>query len=485
MSAAEDLPQNEQSPRRNRDRSGGLLSYQIVCDLAMVVDGFAILAAGCVAHLSYFYLFEPKGSWQLTLTASVVGALVTMFAFRQRGLYLPRRLVRWWDTFGMVVVTWAVIFLIVVTLGFLAKVAEAYSRGWAISWFLSGLGALFFARIVVYSTLRYSALAALLVRRVAVIGSGEQARQLIDRLADSDEQIEIVGVYGNPFASPDEIQVIPTQGTMDDLLADIQNKQVYDVILALNHHDEADIWATTEMLAELPVSVRLAPDVFDLKSGYLKSERVGSVLAPTLLSPPFLGWNRIIKGLEDRLLATALLIFFAPFFLFIAIAIKLESKGPVFFIQRRHGFNHEVIDVFKFRSMETLDNGEQIVQATRNDQRITRVGKFLRRSSLDELPQLLNVLMGQMSLVGPRPHAIAHNEIYAEMIRSYSKRHIVKPGITGWAQINGYRGETRETSMMEKRIEHDLYYIENWSLWFDLKIILLTPFRGLIHPNAY
>jgi len=171
--------------------------------------------------------------------------------------------------------------------------------------------------------------------------------------------------------------------------------------------------------------------------------------------------------------------------LFIALMIKLESKGPIFFVQRRHGFNHEIIPVIKFRTMHVQEDGSDVRQASKADDRITKVGRFLRRTSLDELPQFINVVRGEMSVVGPRPHAIAHNQHYASIINSYSRRHKVKPGITGWAQINGFRGETPDPKLMEKRIDHDLFYIDNWSLWLDIKIILLTPIRGFIHPNAY
>jgi len=483
MSAAEDLSGGNHTPQQNKGQSKGPISYKIVADLVMLIDGLAIFLAGLLSHYFYFSLFAD-GRLQLTITASFIGALLTITIFQRRGLYLASSIDRWWEAVGNIIANWAIAFLTIVTIGFLVKISGTYSRGWVISWFVSGLASLFVARIIVSSALKHPSIAPALIRRVAVVGSGEQARQVVDHLHNS-EQVEIVGIYANPLAPANAPEVLSTQGQIQNLLEDIQTKHIYDVILALHHDEEPDIWAIAEMLAEHPVSVRLAPEIFDLKSSHLKAEKIGSVATTTLLSPPLVGWNRIIKGLEDRILASAFLLFFAPLFLFVAIAIKLESKGPVFFVQRRHGFNHEIIPVIKFRSMSTLEDGSSIVQATRNDSRITRVGSFLRRSSMDELPQLLNVLKGQMSIVGPRPHAVAHNEMYATMIRSYSKRHTVKPGITGWAQINGYRGETRDKAMMEKRVEYDLFYIENWSLWLDLKIILLTPFRGLIHANAY
>ena len=169
----------------------------------------------------------------------------------------------------------------------------------------------------------------------------------------------------------------------------------------------------------------------------------------------------------------------------VAVAIKLESPGPVFFRQRRHGYNHRLIDVYKFRTMSVAEDGDHVVQAQKNDARVTRVGKFLRRTSLDELPQLFNVLQGEMSLVGPRPHAVAHNQHYRDRLERYANRHCVKPGMTGWAQVNGFRGPTEDPEKMRKRVEMDLYYIENWSLSLDIKIIALTPLVGFVHRNAF
>jgi len=183
-------------------------------------------------------------------------------------------------------------------------------------------------------------------------------------------------------------------------------------------------------------------------------------------------------------LATIGLVVATPLMAIVAIAIKLESAGPVFFRQKRNGYNHKVITVLKFRTMTVMEDGPSLQQATRNDGRVTRVGKFLRRTSLDELPQIINVLRGKMSLVGPRPHAISHNQYYGAMLERYANRHCVKPGITGWAQIHGYRGPTEDPDKMRKRVELDLYYIDNWSIWLDLRILAATVFVGFINKNA-
>jgi putative colanic acid biosynthesis UDP-glucose lipid carrier transferase len=195
--------------------------------------------------------------------------------------------------------------------------------------------------------------------------------------------------------------------------------------------------------------------------------------------------SQVLKRIEDVLLSIIILVLISPILLVIAIAIKLTSKGPVIFKQKRYGLNGKEIKVYKFRSMTTQDNGTVVKQATKNDSRITPLGAFLRKTSLDELPQFINVLQGKMSIVGPRPHAVAHNEEYRKIVPKYMQRHLVKPGITGWAQINGWRGETDSLEKMEKRIEFDLHYINSWNLWLDIKIILLTVFKGFINKNAY
>jgi Undecaprenyl-phosphate glucose phosphotransferase len=205
-----------------------------------------------------------------------------------------------------------------------------------------------------------------------------------------------------------------------------------------------------------------------------------------LTASPMVGFARFLKGLEDRALALLILLLVSPLMVAIAIGIKLSSPGPVLFKQKRHGWDGKPITVWKFRTMQVHqeENGK-VTQATRNDSRVTKLGALLRRTSVDELPQFFNVLQGKMSIVGPRPHAIEHNEFYKDSINQYMLRHKVKPGITGWAQINGYRGEIDNLEKMEKRIEYDLFYIENWSIWFDLKIIAATLIKGFINKNAY
>ncbi|MBF0238873.1 MAG: exopolysaccharide biosynthesis polyprenyl glycosylphosphotransferase [SAR324 cluster bacterium] len=205
-----------------------------------------------------------------------------------------------------------------------------------------------------------------------------------------------------------------------------------------------------------------------------------------LSSTPIAGVNRIVKGFEDRIFAFLILLLISPLMLAVAIGVKLSSPGPVFFKQKRHGWNGKEVEIWKFRSMIVhKEEPGQITQATKNDNRITPFGAFIRRTSLDELPQFINVLQGTMSIVGPRPHAVEHNEAYKDIVDGYMLRHKVKPGITGWAQVNGWRGETDTIDKMKRRVEFDLHYIENWSLWFDIKIIFLTVLRIFFDKNAW
>jgi len=221
----------------------------------------------------------------------------------------------------------------------------------------------------------------------------------------------------------------------------------------------------------------------------LGTEQIGDVPMVRLLERPLDGWRWLLKGIEDRVLAALLLVLLAPVMLLIALAVRLGSEGPVFYRQIRHGFNQEPISVFKFRTMYTsmcdAPSAATFRQATKGDPRVTPLGRFLRRTSLDELPQLLNVVRGEMSLVGPRPHPVALDQQYIHRIDDYLCRHRVKPGITGWAQVNGYRGETTDDEAMRRRIEHDLHYIKHWSVFLDLRILWLTIFRGFVNPNAY
>jgi Undecaprenyl-phosphate glucose phosphotransferase len=278
----------------------------------------------------------------------------------------------------------------------------------------------------------------------------------------------------------------PKFGSVDDLVEFARRTRVDLVIFSLPITAEKRILQMLKKLWVLPVDIRLSAHTNKLRFRPRSYSYIGAVPVLDVFDRPITDWDVVVKGMFDRVVGSLLLLAALPVMAAVALAIKLDSRGPVLFRQKRYGFNNEVIDVFKFRSMY-IDRCEDrsVVQATKHDPRVTRIGRILRRTSLDELPQFINVLMGSMSIVGPRPHAVAHNEQYSRLIDEYLARHRVKPGITGWAQVNGLRGETETLEKMEQRVRYDLYYIENWSLLFDIRIILRTLFVGFTHPNAY
>ncbi|HBL7018668.1 MULTISPECIES: undecaprenyl-phosphate glucose phosphotransferase [Serratia] len=293
----------------------------------------------------------------------------------------------------------------------------------------------------------------------------------------------VTGIYNDtPVTVGEEI---PYAGDFEKLVEDAKCGKIDRVYISMAMSDELKIKEIVASLADTTCSVMLIPDVFTFNILQARTEEVNGVPVVPLFETPISGMNMVLKRLEDIILSASILVFISPVLVCISLAVKLTSPGPIIFRQQRYGIGGKPINVWKFRSMKVMENGGDVVQATKQDSRVTPVGRFLRRTSLDELPQFINVLRGEMSIVGPRPHAVSHNEQYRKLIDGYMLRHKVKPGITGWAQINGWRGETDELEKMQKRIEFDLEYIRNWSVWFDIKIVFLTIFKGFVHKSAY
>ncbi|HHL1874853.1 TPA: undecaprenyl-phosphate glucose phosphotransferase [Klebsiella pneumoniae] len=321
-------------------------------------------------------------------------------------------------------------------------------------------------------------------RRVAVVGSLPAGINLLKSFAEEPWMGFIVLGYYNsePLTSVSDINFC---GNFDKLIIDARDGKIDRIYIAMNMQEEAKIKKIVQQLTDTTCSVLLIPDIFTFNILQARTEEINGVPVVPLFDTPLSGINMIFKRLEDIIVSTVILLLISPVLLIISVAVKFSSPGPVFFRQLRYGMDGKPIRVWKFRSMRVMENDENVVQATKNDIRVTKVGKFLRSTSLDELPQFFNVWCGQMSVVGPRPHAVAHNEQYRALIQGYMLRHKVKPGITGLAQINGWRGETDTLEKMEKRIEYDLLYIRGWSIWLDLKIIFLTVFKGFINKSAY
>ncbi|MEZ9109835.1 undecaprenyl-phosphate glucose phosphotransferase [Vibrio cyclitrophicus] len=325
-------------------------------------------------------------------------------------------------------------------------------------------------------------------RQVAIVGAGRLGKELAERIHHSPWMgFNVIGHYdiqdyiGTAHAEP----IAAVIGDLDKLVLDAKNGVVDRVYIALPISKQSHIVRLVNELADTTCSVMYLPDVFTFELLHSRSDNLGGLPVISIYSSPMDGANRILKRFFDLVIGSLILALISIPMLAIAIAVKLTSKGSVLFKQNRYGIDGRAIKVWKFRSMTVMEDGDVVTQAKKGDNRLTPIGGFLRRTSLDELPQFINVIQGSMSIVGPRPHAVAHNEEYRKLINGYMLRHLVKPGITGWAQINGWRGETDTLYKMEMRIKYDLEYIQNWSVVFDTKILFLTVFKGFIDKNAY
>ncbi|HDS1115705.1 undecaprenyl-phosphate glucose phosphotransferase [Pluralibacter gergoviae] len=318
-------------------------------------------------------------------------------------------------------------------------------------------------------------------RHVAVAGSMPVGISLLQ----SFEEEPWLGFVVNGIYDDNNQPGIKYAGNFNDLILEAKAGRLDRIYIAMSMKDEAVLRNLVKELTNTTCSVMLIPDIFTFNILQSRTEEVNGVPVVPLFDTPLNGINMVFKRLEDVLISSAILLLISPILIVISCVVKLTSSGPILFRQVRYGMDGKPINVWKFRSMTVMENDNSITQVTKNDIRVTTVGRFLRKTSLDELPQFFNVLQGEMSIVGPRPHAVAHNEMYRTLIDGYMLRHKVKPGITGLAQIKGWRGETDTLDKMQKRIEYDLEYIREWSVWLDLKIIIMTVFKGFINKSAY
>ena len=358
-----------------------------------------------------------------------------------------------------------------------------------IAWFVAVLTVLCSYRVLFRTVMQSLRRHGYNTRSVAIVGTGDIGERLAHSIAAAPWMgLRLLGFYDDRPQQMDLTALgwrVPVVGGLARLVQDARAGRIDKVYITLAMSQEPSICELVKGLSDTTASVYLIPDVFMFDLLHARSESINGLTSISLVDSPMAGSSSLIKRLEDILVSSAILSMIALPMLLIAAAIKLTSVGPVLFRQTRYGLDGRPIMVWKFRSMSVQENGHEVQQASRNDPRVTRLGAFLRRTSLDELPQFFNVLRGDMSIVGPRPHAVAHNELYRTQVSCYMLRHKVKPGITGWAQVNGWRGETNTLDKMQKRIEFDLEYIEHWSIWLDLKIILLTLFKGFINKNAF
>ena len=370
--------------------------------------------------------------------------------------------------------------------------AEPVGPVLALLWLAMALTLLTVIRVAVALLVQKLSEAGSLTRRTVIVGGGKDAQELMQALAeDNSGHLQILGIFDDRQGErvAESSSTITRLGTFESLTAFCQDQGVDLLIVTVPVRAEDRLLQILQQLFSLQVDIRISALNSKLRLNASAYTRIGKVPMLAAMDKPLSDWDRAVKNLEDRILGLLLLVVVSPIMALTALAVRLDSKGPIFFKQKRFGFNNQLIEVYKFRSMYTeLSDATASRLVTKGDPRVTRAGRFIRRASLDELPQLFNVLLGEMSLVGPRPHAThakAETDLYQDVVQGYFARHRVKPGVTGWAQINGWRGETDTHDKIQRRVEHDLYYIDHWSVLFDLYIIAMTPVSLVAGKNAY
>ena len=452
-----------------------------------------ITVIGSAAYFAYVYpVYGQIFDWYYLATALAVAALAVL-AFQAADIYQVQAFRNPVSESARLIVAWSLVFLFAAAIAFFAKLGGLYSRLWLAGFYGIGLLSLLGFRLFLYGVVRRWTHEGRLDRRTVVVGGGEAGETLIgslDRQQESD--VRLVGMFDDrgDERAPAACGSLQKLGTVDDLVEFARRTRIDLVIFSLPISAENRILQMLKKLWVLPVDIRLSAHSNKLRFRPRSYSYIGDVPVLDVFDRPIADWDVVMKWLFDKVVGCLMLLAAAPMMAIVALAIKLDSRGPVLFRQKRYGFNNELIEVFKFRSMfvEATDVAAAKL-VTKDDPRVTRVGRFIRKTSLDELPQLLNVVFkGNLSLVGPRPHAVhakAADRLYDEAVDGYFARHRVKPGITGWAQVNGWRGETDNQEKIQRRVEHDLHYIENWSVLFDAYILAMTPVALLKTENAY
>jgi len=451
-----------------------------------IADITIIFICGALAHLMKFGDLDIDSKYFFFIT---ITALITVNVFSVLNIYQGWRGKSLLSELTHTTLSWGGVALLASTFTFITKTGPDFSREWAGWTFAISYLFLITYRIIARSVIHRLQRAGYNQKEVLIIGAGELAQ----RACSAMQQQAWAGF--TPIAFFDDnpkdkiYNGVEVKGAINDSISFIEQrrntKPIDQVWIALPLSAQKEIESLQVALQDTATKIYFIPDLFGFNLANYNVDELVGLPVMNMSAPPITGISAMLKRSEDIVVSIISLIVLSPLFLIIAILIKRDSQGPVFFKQRRYGKNGKEILVWKFRSMSTQDNGDNVKQAGRNDARITKIGAFLRKSSIDELPQLINVLLGSMSLVGPRPHAAAHNEFYRKKVQGYMVRHQMRPGITGWAQVNGSRGETAELEDMEIRIRYDLEYIRNWSIFLDIRIILMTFKTVIDTKNTY
>ncbi|WP_334412245.1 undecaprenyl-phosphate glucose phosphotransferase [Bradyrhizobium sp. AZCC 1721] len=497
--ASADHPQIERRRRLSpaalavtNQKVGRAYSPIVIAGVVRVID-FAMLSA--IGTALYFGYVVPLGGLSWEFLAAIFGMAATaVICFQAADIYqvqLFRGLLR---QMTRMISSWAFVFLLFIGASFIVKLGSEISRLWLAAFFVSGLAALVTERVFLRSLVRRWARQGRLDRRTIIVGADQNGEELVQALKTQDDSdIHVLGVFDdrNDDRAMDTCAGSPKLGKVDDIVEFARRTRIDLVLFALPISAETRILDMLKKLWVLPVDIRLSAHTNKLRFRPRSYSYLGKVPTLDVFEAPITDWDLVMKWLFDHVVGFVILVLGLPVMGLVALAVKLDSPGPILFRQKRFGFNNERIDVFKFRSMyhhQADPTAAKVV--TKNDPRVTRVGRFIRKTSLDELPQLFNVVFkSNLSLVGPRPHAVQgklQSRLFDEAVDGYFARHRVKPGITGWAQINGWRGEVDTDEKIQKRVEFDLYYIENWSVLLDLYILLKTPIALMTKSeNAY
>jgi polysaccharide biosynthesis protein PslA len=481
-------------PERRRARANSAWSGDVAGGMLVLLDFFSIVAAGFFADV-----FDSLGGgYRLRgrLAGSLVCAIAVLQVNQQFKLYDPTLARRSLPMIDRLLTALIVAFAYVAVVAYLIDAPVTYPSAWKLRLIVFSFAFLTSSRLLFNQLIVKLAERRLLSRNIVIVGAGAHGQMLIDQLERSGfPWTRILCIFDDRARSaeartPKRVKGrYPVLGTTRDLVAFSRKFRVDDVFIALPWSAEHRINEVLNTIQVIPANIHLFPDALRLSLSERRLSAMDGIPVVTMMCKPVSGWGFLAKWVLDKILAAVGLVVLTPLLMLVAIAIKLDSPGPIFFRQPRLGFNNNLMHIYKFRSM--YQEQSDIVAdklATKNDPRVTRLGRILRKLSIDELPQLLNVLRGDMSLVGPRPHALkakAAGHLYHEIVSGYALRHKIKPGITGWAQVSGWRGETDTEEKIIRRVECDLFYMNNWSVLFDFYILLMTVLKVPFHKNAY
>ncbi len=448
--------------------------------ISQTLDSLGVNILGLFIYCIYMKTTNIPSEY---VTIFIINTLLVLILFPNFNLYYSWRGRNKWQRNSSISYAWLTVLTSMVFLTFAMKNSAAFSRVWFFTWAILGYLYLVTYRILFDLILNRLRSKGFNRKNILVFGAGEVAKQINHKLKENDDVGFDIAAFvdDNKDLHGKSVEGIPVHPP-EELIELLKN--CHELWIALPLRAEKRVLEILHQTRHLTSVIRYIPDIFNFRLLNHSITEIASIPIIEINGTAMTTSNLVLKRIEDIILSLLIVILISPIVIIVSLIIKLTSKGPILYKQERHGWNGKTIKVYKFRSMY-YEKNEIFKQATKDDSRITPIGHFIRRTSIDEFPQFLNVLQGRMSIVGPRPHAVSMNEDYKDKVNNYMQRHKVKPGITGWAQVNGLRGETDTIEKMEKRIEFDLYYIQNWSILFDLRIIFMTIFKGFIGKNAY